>query len=545
MNHLNHGITAEATPAHGVEQLVSRYDESLGEEEKTVLLPAASGGRSTLWLEIPASGQRFDIACFPVSLGRHNDCDIVLDGDGISRRHASLLKVDGGYAIEDCGSLNGIRINGYAVDHVLLGDGDRISIGTAELVFRQELAAKPPKPQAARVRKRVLALVAFGAAVFVSAGYAHRVGYLTDWNQWLNHRLLGASPVANSAPMQDQPSRNGEEPAATAEAALPTTVVATLADSNIAIPTSAQGEAQEAVSADGNGVSEAPADAIAEGGLQRAVEAEIASAAAAAPADAASAPPRLATEAVADVGAKAVSQKEGKIPVSTSLLIVNDSDPPAGTSVVASAAARIGLGAERSKAMIDQARADYLDGNAEAAFASLGEMAVSKRHRAAERQQAKQLLEALEQSHRHYLAGEAAYASERRDEAFAAWQRFLESENALLLARRSAYARRVDDSVFGEYLAIAEQARREGDHHTAYRYWQRAAAIRPDSEAAVALASLEGEARNLYREGYRKETVNLSQARDHWQRVLSMVPPGSEYHTKARAKLRWYAYLDQ
>ena len=47
-----------------------------------------------------------------ITLGRHPDCDIVLDAAAVSRQHARIILVDGKYYIEDLHSRNGTLLNG-------------------------------------------------------------------------------------------------------------------------------------------------------------------------------------------------------------------------------------------------------------------------------------------------------------------------------------------------------------------------------------------------------------------------------------------------
>jgi subfamily B ATP-binding cassette protein MsbA len=69
----------------------------------------------------------------------------VLDGTGVSRRHAVLTCADGHVAIRDDGSRNGVHVNGTRVDAVTLQPGDRVRIGDFELV----LIPPPPAPERA------------------------------------------------------------------------------------------------------------------------------------------------------------------------------------------------------------------------------------------------------------------------------------------------------------------------------------------------------------------------------------------------------------
>ena len=48
-----------------------------------------------------------------VVLGRHPDCDVVLEGSGISRRHARIVRKEGSFFLmEEAGVTNGTYLNG-------------------------------------------------------------------------------------------------------------------------------------------------------------------------------------------------------------------------------------------------------------------------------------------------------------------------------------------------------------------------------------------------------------------------------------------------
>jgi hypothetical protein len=86
--------------------------------------------------------QEFDLPPGDTLVGRSEDCRITLFDPLISRRHARI-RVDAEAAVlEDMGSRNGCRVNGVPIKgpHVLQ-DGDRIRIGTQELVFCDTSAA--------------------------------------------------------------------------------------------------------------------------------------------------------------------------------------------------------------------------------------------------------------------------------------------------------------------------------------------------------------------------------------------------------------------
>lgn len=53
----------------------------------------------------------------------------------VSKRHAIIHAKDGGWAIEDLKSTNGVQVNGAPVTRTALKNGDRIRIGPFEIVF--------------------------------------------------------------------------------------------------------------------------------------------------------------------------------------------------------------------------------------------------------------------------------------------------------------------------------------------------------------------------------------------------------------------------
>jgi pSer/pThr/pTyr-binding forkhead associated (FHA) protein len=69
------------------------------------------------------------------TIGRSPDCGIFLDDVTVSRKHAVLSERDGGFFIEDQGSLNGTFVNRKRVESAQLEDGDELQIGKYRLSF--------------------------------------------------------------------------------------------------------------------------------------------------------------------------------------------------------------------------------------------------------------------------------------------------------------------------------------------------------------------------------------------------------------------------
>lgn len=72
-------------------------------------------------------------------LGRHEDCDIVVDSPAVSRRHAQIIYDSNRYFIEDLKSRNGTTVNGRPVrQRTVLRHGDHVEISTLPFTFQLE-----------------------------------------------------------------------------------------------------------------------------------------------------------------------------------------------------------------------------------------------------------------------------------------------------------------------------------------------------------------------------------------------------------------------
>lgn len=66
-------------------------------------------------------------------VGRHQDCDVVLLGLTVSRRHARLVFRDGNWVLQDLDSTNGTTVNGVHVGRCEVRPGDLVELGDARL----------------------------------------------------------------------------------------------------------------------------------------------------------------------------------------------------------------------------------------------------------------------------------------------------------------------------------------------------------------------------------------------------------------------------
>lgn len=87
-----------------------------------------------------------DIArSFPLAerttLGRSDECDVVLRDRSISRKHAVLVRQGERWFVQDLGSTNGVSKDGQRAERIELADGDEFRLG--ELPLRIKLGAEP------------------------------------------------------------------------------------------------------------------------------------------------------------------------------------------------------------------------------------------------------------------------------------------------------------------------------------------------------------------------------------------------------------------
>lgn len=83
-------------------------------------------------------GYRYDLPAAGaegIILGRGEDSHIVIDDQRSSRSHAHIRPSPQGWIIEDLGSTNGTRVNGFRAAAQILSDGDLVTIGATQFRF--------------------------------------------------------------------------------------------------------------------------------------------------------------------------------------------------------------------------------------------------------------------------------------------------------------------------------------------------------------------------------------------------------------------------
>jgi diguanylate cyclase (GGDEF)-like protein len=127
-------------------RMVPPDDDQEEESQKTrvtrvdsMVAPAADTSRAAYLIVV--AGKTSVGKMFPLSgdlvIGRAGSADIVLDDDGVSRRHARIrMQPSGNVELEDLNSTNGTYYMGERITRQMLKDGDKVQIGsTAVLKF--------------------------------------------------------------------------------------------------------------------------------------------------------------------------------------------------------------------------------------------------------------------------------------------------------------------------------------------------------------------------------------------------------------------------
>lgn len=82
------------------------------------------------------TGDRVPLGEYIVSVGRQNDCTIVLGDPNVSRHHAEVRPSGDGFVVADLGSTNGTKVNGTRVAEQQLHDGDEVTFGNTVMHFQ-------------------------------------------------------------------------------------------------------------------------------------------------------------------------------------------------------------------------------------------------------------------------------------------------------------------------------------------------------------------------------------------------------------------------
>jgi len=80
-------------------------------------------------------------------MGRHSECHICVNADGISRKHVQIDVEPDGLTVKDLGSSNGTYVNGKKIESSELKVGDELKIDNIRFLVQTPGMAEPTKPE--------------------------------------------------------------------------------------------------------------------------------------------------------------------------------------------------------------------------------------------------------------------------------------------------------------------------------------------------------------------------------------------------------------
>ncbi|HZN84165.1 MAG TPA: ATP-binding cassette domain-containing protein, partial [Mycobacterium sp.] len=123
--------------------------ESVTQLGPTAAPRTSEGNLATSMLKILRPGGPAKAPAGSTKIGRATDNDIVIPDVLASRHHATLIPGPSGTEIRDERSINGTFVNGARVDSAMLKDGDTVTIGNVDLVFRGGTLVRRTETEAA------------------------------------------------------------------------------------------------------------------------------------------------------------------------------------------------------------------------------------------------------------------------------------------------------------------------------------------------------------------------------------------------------------
>lgn len=452
-------------------------------------------------------GEAHPITTFPFVIGRGSECDLVLQGKGVSRKHAEIVFQSGRFVVNDMESLNGIKVNGYKVARVILEENDSIKMGEVNLTFHSgerdatDAQTKEDKGKSGPFAKRSspkkgseddtfgpspIKKIATSVSIVFIVGIFSYTGFL-----YFQRSEQGGLVVQERTPL------------ATSSAAAPVAPPAKLdVVEQSATPVGANDSTlnTEPKVASGGPIAPPPASSIA--------------------------PPPSLSMAPKKAEAAPAKASDSREPAQT---VASQPKPKPAPNLNSQASAAQGT-----------AKSLYIQGKAPQALDELkiyiGNAAVSKSYQ----DRVRSTYRDIDTLYSQYTDAQKAYASGDKDRAFTTWTDFMSRESTILDGQKSVYSRSIVTKVMDEYVERGNQAAKQDDYHSAYKNWNKAVELGDSVSAKIAIDNLNNRARQLYRQALRLEYVNTSKAKAMWTEVTQILPPGTEYHTKASAKLAWY-----
>lgn len=135
--------------------LTTSRDVPIDEDEESVAGPGAA-----VEIPYPADGiwgwimpqdskvrSGFPMKKSRILIGRDVGCDVMVNDESMSRRHAEIIKTENGYRLSDMNSKNGVFVNNQRISEHYLQNGDVIMLGNVNFLIKIVYPIAPPEPE--------------------------------------------------------------------------------------------------------------------------------------------------------------------------------------------------------------------------------------------------------------------------------------------------------------------------------------------------------------------------------------------------------------
>jgi hypothetical protein len=129
------GIATRMAPEEASAEDVAGLPEPPAEEPAQTMIYRAETPDEPAAAVLTVDGKSRPLTKPEVILGRSREADIRLADPNVSRKHAAIRRIGSAYWVADLDSTNGTLVNGKRVTRQQLEDGDRITLGSTEVVF--------------------------------------------------------------------------------------------------------------------------------------------------------------------------------------------------------------------------------------------------------------------------------------------------------------------------------------------------------------------------------------------------------------------------
>ena len=156
-----------------------RRGKTVSQTIESLVAPSMEGAKACLIvMRGREAGRMYELKPGVTYLGRSDEVDVPVDDSAASRRHATIHSSPIGYVLTDLQSTNGTFVNGKRVASQVLKDGDRVQVGTTNVLkfaYQDELEESLQKRLYESATRDPL-VNAYNKQYFLGAldaGYAH------------------------------------------------------------------------------------------------------------------------------------------------------------------------------------------------------------------------------------------------------------------------------------------------------------------------------------------------------------------------------------